>query len=130
MATNVRNPILLEVISPVSVETVTKAAATAAEAHLGYTRTGALPASAGAYVAGICTKATPITDKALPLATVGYAIVRVKPAAVIAVDGAVSIDTTGEAIPAAAGYVVGRALDASTGSGTAQVPHYIRIKLS
>jgi hypothetical protein len=130
MASNVRNPILLEIICPVTVETVTKGVAAVAEAHLGYTRAGVFPSAAGGYVAGICTKSVPATDRAMPVATTGYAIVRVKPAAVITLDGGVSIDTTGEAIPAAAGYVVGRALDSSTGSGTALVPHFIRIKLN
>lgn len=130
MATNVRNPILLEVISPTTVETVTKVGATVAEAHLCYNRVGSIVGPDGAYHAGVCTKSTPATDRALPLATSGYAIVRVKPGSAIAVDGAVSVAATGEAIPASTGYVIGRALDASTGTGTAQNPHFIRIKLS
>ena len=131
MATNVRDPLLLTLYgSATVVESITKPAAFAADAFLGYNRLGALPSAAGNYVAGICSKSTPAYNNCMPLAAAGYAIVRVKPGAVIAVDGAVSIDTTGEAIPATAGYVVGRALDASTGTGTSLVPHYIVIRLT
>lgn len=130
MAVNVRDPLFIALYGPATVETVTKSSAFAAEAFLGYTRTGALPALAGNYVAGICTKSTLAFDNRMPIACIGYAIVRVKPGAVIALDGAVSIDTTGEAIPATTGYVVGRALDSSTGTGTALIPHYIAIRLT
>lgn len=130
MASNVKNPLLLAVLSGGIVETITKAGATPAEAFLAYTRAGTLPAADGNYAAGVCTKSTPAEDRAAPIATVGYAIMRVKPGSVIAQDGAVSAAATGEAIPAAAGYVLGHAQDSSTGTGTALAPHYIVIKLS
>jgi hypothetical protein len=131
MAANIKDPLLLPLYgSATVVESITKPTGVGAvEAFLGYTRLGALPAADGNYVAGICTKSSAATNRNMPIATTGFAIVRVKPAATIALDGAVSIAATGEAIPAASGYVAGRALDSSTGS-TSQMPQYIVIKLT
>lgn len=130
MAANVTNPLLLLVPDAKFCETVTKAGATTSTAFLAYTRAGVLPAADGNYAAGVCTQDTLATDRALPIVASGYGIIRVKPGSSIAVDGPVSAAATGEAIPAAAGYVLGRALDSSNGTGTVGAPHYIVIKLA
>jgi hypothetical protein len=130
MAANVTNPLLLLVPDAKFAETVTKPGLTTSTAFLAYGRNAALPAADGNYAAGVCLQDTLATDRALPIVASGYGIIRVKPGSIIAVDGAVSAAATGEAIPAAAGYVLGRALDSSNGGGTALAPHYIVIKLS
>lgn len=130
MAANVTNPLLLLVPDAKFTETVTKAGATTSTAFLGYTRAGVLPAADGNYAAGLCLQDTLATDRAMPIVTNGYGIGRVKPGSAIAADGAVSVAATGELIPAAAGYVIGRAVDSSNGTGTALAPHYIVIKLA
>lgn len=131
MAINVRDPLLLPCYEALLVETLTKATATAAVYGLAYTRTGALPGTAGAYTAGICTKSTPTTDKAMPIATIGYAIGRVAPTVAIPQDSPVTANTAGELIVATGtNHIIGYALDSSTGTGTSQVPHYICVKLA
>ena len=131
MAINVRDPLLLACYEALLVETLTKATATVATFGLGYTRTGALPSAIGAYVAGLCTKDGPTTRRDIPVATIGYAIGRVGISAVIPQDSPVTVDATGALIVATGtNYILGRALDSSTGTGTALVPHYICIKLT
>jgi len=133
MAANVTNPLALTVPAGGVVETVTKASATPSTAFLAYTRAGTLPASNGAYAAGVCTQSTDASESALPLQTIGYAIIRVQPGAVIAVDAPVAVATTGEAIPlpgTGTPYTLGRALNSSNGAGTSQAPHFIVVKLA
>lgn len=131
MAANVKDVQLLTVPGFTVAETVAKATGSTRSAHLFYTRTGALPSADGARAAGVSTKAQPAESKALGLATLGYAIVRVKPGAVIPVDAKVSAAATGEAIPTTSTYEVqGYAVDSSDGSGTAGSEHYIVIRLA
>jgi hypothetical protein len=131
MATNVRDPLLLNCYEAVTVETVTKALpAAASNFGLAYTRTGALPVL-GAYAAGLCTKSTPATERALPLVTTGYGIGRLAAGAVVPLDSPLAVNAAGELIVATGvQYVIGRAIDSSTGGGTAQVPHWVGVKLA
>lgn len=131
MAANVKDYMSLPVLSGSTIETITKAGATVANAFLAYNRLGGFPAADGGYAAGLCTKTTPVTDKAAPIATIGYAIGKVKAGSVVAVDGPVAVSTAGELIPATGtNFVLGYAQDSSDGTGTVAAPHYIRIKLA
>lgn len=130
MAQNVTNPTMLTIPGGYThVETVLSSAAVSAGVLL--TRAGALPGAIGAYVAGPVTKAVDGPGKAVGIATIGYAVVRLAPGAVVPVDAPIAADAAGLGIPATGtNYVVGRAVDSSTGGGTAQNPHFIVVKLS
>lgn len=129
---NVINPDLYPIITEGLVESISKEGV-ASSAFLAYTRAGALPASDGAYAAGVCVQDTLATERASGLRTVGYAVIKVRPTVAIAVDAPISIGTDGCAIAVPGSgtpYVFGRAVTSSNGSGTSQVPHYIVVKIN
>lgn len=93
---------------------------------------GAYPADANERVKGIILYFSEdgAPDKYATVITEGVGILQVEPGQTIAVDQDVAINANGNAIAAASGNaVLGMARNASAGS-TAQVPHYIRVKVN
>lgn len=129
---NCKDPNLLAIFGHHISESIPKLGK-ALKAHFAYNRAGDLPASDGAYVAGVCFQESPATVSTAALTVnPSYAIMAVKPGAVLAIDTPVAASTTGDAIVATGtNYIVGRVVDGiSDGTGTLSAPHYTVIKLN
>lgn len=125
MAANITNPLLLTELT-IDAESI-NTGANAILARRVINRSGAYPA-AGGYAAGITLKDA--EQNYTSATALGIAVVTVEPSAVIAVDGFVTPATLGRVKPSngTTDFNFGRALDSSDGSGTAGVPHYIRVR--
>lgn len=131
MASNVISPDLLPIVGHHISESIPKLGKSLV-AHLAYTRQGNFPAADGGFAAGVNFMDSPAAVSTASLTiNPSYAIMRVKPANALALDGPVAVAATGEAIPATGtNYVFGRVVDGiSDGTGTAEKPHYVLIKL-
>ena len=130
MAANVKDPLYLTQNVQYAQTIKLAVAGTPAEEYIGLTLAGALPAAKGDKVAGIVNYYDERTAYC-SVAQLGVTIAKVKPAAIIAINDALTVDVDGYVVEAAGvESSVGYALDSSDGSGTNEAPHYVRINLN